>query len=454
MIKMTKLLVVDDDRSLLKLIKMRLEIKNYLVSTAPSAENALAQVRNGVFDLALVDLRLNGSDGIELMGDIHRISPELPIIILTAHGTIKNAVEAMKKGAFGYLTKPFEFQDLLMQIENCLKTGKPAGEVNILEKAVPEQRGLKKIVCKSEKMKKVLRKVARAAETDSVVFINGESGTGKELIANNLHMAGSRKNGPFVALNCAAIPETLLESELFGYEKGAFTGADGKKKGLLVQAQGGTLFLDEVAEISLSMQVKLLRVLEEKTVYPLGSNKPVKFDARILTATNKNLKEEIEKENFREDLFYRIHVIVIDLPPLRERKEDLPDLAGHFLTKYATQMQKKIIGFSPAASQKLLRYDWPGNVRELKNTIESAVALSDKNIITDDLILPAKKIEVNGITSLKNAKKDFEKNYLIQLIELTKGNVSQAAKLAGKYRADVYELLKKYKLDPDDFREK
>ncbi len=451
---MTKILVVDDDRSILQLIKMRLETANYQVSTAPNAKKALAQVRNAMFDLALVDLRLNGYDGIELMGGVQRLNPELPIIILTAHGTIKNAVKAMKKGACGYLTKPFEFHDLVVQIENCLKTSEFAQEAGGLKKIVSEQRGAKKIVFKSEKMKKVLRQTARAAETDSVVFINGESGTGKELIANNLHLTGLRKNGPFVALNCAAIPETLLESELFGYEKGAFTGADDKKKGLLVQAQGGTLFLDEVTEIPMSMQVKLLRALEEKTVYPLGSNKPVKFDARILTASNKNLKDEIEKGNFREDLFYRIHVIVLDLPPLRERKEDLPDLAGFFLTKYATQMQKKIIGFSPAASQKLLRYDWPGNVRELKNTIESAVALSDKNIITDDLILPAKDIKTTGLPSLKIAKKDFEKNYLIQLIEFTKGNVSQAAKLAGKYRADLYELLKKYKLDPDDFREK
>jgi two-component system response regulator GlrR len=323
-----------------------------------------------------------------------------------------------------------------------------------MAKIVQAQHGAKKIICNSKKMKKVLQKVARAAETDSVVFVNGESGTGKELVANNLHLTGARKSGPFVALNCAAIPETLLESELFGYVKGAFTGADGKKKGLLVQAQGGTLFLDEIAELSLSMQAKLMRVLEEKTIYPLGSNKPVKFDARIITATNKNLKEEIEKGNFRQDLFYRIYVIVIDLPPLRERKEDLPVLADLFLMNYSSQMHKKITGFSPEASQKLLQYDWPGNVRELKNAIESAVVLTDKNLITEDLILPAKKIKNNHIPSLKDAKKDFEKNYLIELIEHTKGNVSQAAKLAGKYRADLYELLKKYQLDPDDFREK
>jgi two-component system response regulator GlrR len=340
------------------------------------------------------------------------------------------------------------------KIEKFRENSKLTRERKRLKSTVQEQQGAKKIVCNSKKMKKVLQKVARAAETDSVVLVNGESGTGKELVAKNLHLAGARKSGPFVALNCAAIPETLLESELFGYVKGAFTGADGRKKGLLVQAQGGTLFLDEIAELTLSMQAKLLRVLEEKTVCPLGSNKPVKFDARIITATNKNLKEEIEKGNFRQDLFYRIHVIVIDLPPLRERKEDLPVLADLFLLSYSSQMHKEIAGFSPEASQKLLHYDWPGNVRELKNAIESAVVLTDKNLITEDLILPAKKIKNTGILSLKVAKKDFEKNYLIELIEHTKGNVSQAAKLAGKYRADLYELLKKYQLDPDDFREK
>jgi two-component system response regulator GlrR len=451
---MTNILVVDDDRSILKLIKMRLETENFQVLTAPNAQSALTLTRNGVFDVALVDLRLDGWDGIELMTDLHRISPEMPIIILTAHGTINNAVKAMKKGACGYLTKPFNFRDLVNQIKNCLKTGESAGVVRHLESKQREQQDTNTIVCNSQKMKKVLRKVERAAETDSVVYIHGESGTGKELIANKLYLAGPRQNGPFVALNCAAIPETLLESELFGYERGAFTGADNHKKGLLVHAQGGTFFLDEIAEISLAMQAKLLRVLEEKTVFPLGSNKPVKFDARILTATNKNLKEEIENGNFRKDLFYRIHVIVIDLPPLRERKEDLPELAGIFLTRYAAEMQKKIIGFSPEASQKMLSYDWPGNVRELKNTIEAAVALTDQNIITDDLILPAKKIDNSGIASLKAAKKDFEKNYLIELIGFTRGNISQAAKLAGKYRADLYELLKKYQLDPDDFREK
>jgi two-component system response regulator GlrR len=272
-----------------------------------------------------------------------------------------------------------------------------------------------------------------------------------------------------VAINCAAIPENLLESELFGYQKGSFTGAHQNKKGLFAQADGGTFFLDEVSEMPMNMQAKLLRVLEEKAVHPIGartpvkvdarilaaSNRtPVKVDARILAASNKNLEEAVKEGNFREDLFYRIHVIVIQLPSLRERKEDIPLLAGHFLEKYSKQADKKITGFSPSASQKLLRHYWPGNVRELENTIESAVAMADKNVITEDLILQTQQFADEGQKFLKDAKKDFEKNYLIQLITLTKGNVTEAAKLAGKYRADLYELLKKYNLNPADFRKK
>jgi two-component system response regulator GlrR len=257
-----------------------------------------------------------------------------------------------------------------------------------------------------------------------------------------------------VAINCAAIPENLLESELFGYQKGSFTGAHQNKKGLFAHAHGGTFFLDEVSEMPMNMQAKLLRVLEEKSVHPIGARTPIKVDARILAASNKNLEEEVKAGNFREDLFYRIHVIVISIPPLRERKEDIPLLAAHFLEKYAKQTGKKITGFSSPASQKLLRHHWPGNVRELENTVESAVTMADANVITEDLILQTQQFADEGLKFLKDAKKDFEKDYLIQLITLTKGNVTEAAKLAGKYRADLYELLKKYDLNPADFRKK
>jgi two-component system response regulator GlrR len=452
--KMNKIMVVDDDQTILKVIRSNLEHHDFQVLTAMDPKNALDKMNGEAFDLALVDLMLNGESGLDLMENLHRLNPEMPIIILTGYGTIESAVEAMKKGAHSYLTKPFEFRELFYQIKNCLEQSRLSKEVKRLKHIVAETYGFENIIAKSEKMKQVLKQVSKAAESNSLVFINGESGTGKELIAKNLHLASARKKGPFVAVNCAAIPETLVESELFGYEKGAFTGADQYKKGLFTKAHGGTFFLDEISEMSLNMQAKLLRVLEEKTIYPLGGNKPIKVDARILAASNRNIQEEVEKGRFREDLFYRIHVIAINLPPLRERREDIPLLARFFLEKHTRKMQKKITGLSQSASQKLLRHDWPGNVRELENALESAVAMAVENIITDDLILPTRPTESIELKSLSTAKRDFEKDYLIQLIQLTQGNVTKAAKLAGKYRADLYELLKKYKLDPADFRQK
>lgn len=452
--RVNKILVVDDDPSILKVIKLRLETENYQVLTAAGAEGALERAGDESFDLALVDLKLVGRSGMELMGDLRKLDPEMPIIILTAHGTIKSAVEAMSRGAFSYLTKPFNNQELLLQIKKGLEKHNLSREVKRLKNIVEEKYGFNNLIGKSSKMKKVLMQVAQAAKTDSVVFIGGESGTGKELIARNLHLASLRAEGPFVAINCAAIPENLLESELFGYQKGAFTDAHRDKKGLFAQAHGGTFFLDEISEMSMNMQAKLLRVLEEKMVHPIGARAPIQVDARILAASNKNLEEEVQKGRFRPDLFYRIHVIAIQLPPLRERKEDIPLLVRHFLKKYSKQAGKKISGFSASASRKLLRHHWPGNVRELENTIESAVALADKNVITDDLILQMHPNGDEGIKSLKDAKNDFEKNYLIQLITTTRGNVTEAAKLAGKYRADLYELLKKYDLNAADFRKK
>jgi two-component system response regulator GlrR len=296
--------------------------------------------------------------------------------------------------------------------------------------------------------------VTKAADSDSTIYVEGESGTGKELIAKTLHLASPRADRQFVAINCAAIPEMLLESELFGYEKGAFTGAMQNKEGLFFQAQGGTFFLDEISEMPLSMQAKLLRVMQEKEFFPVGGRKTVKMDIRFIATSNKNLKDEVTKGNFREDLFYRIHVIVITLPPLRERKGDVPVLSHYFLDKLSKDMNKKINGFSSTALQKLMLHSWPGNVRELQNTIESAVAMANEDIISDDLILPALNAEVNNLKPLKDAKENFEKNYLLQLIELTEGNMAQAARLAGKYRADLYELLKKYGLKPSNFRKK
>ncbi len=449
-----KILVVDDDRNILQVIKMRLVSGGYQVTTTGSAKEALNLAEQEPFDLLVLDLKLDGEDGISLMEDIHHINPNIPVIILTAYGTIKSAVSAMKKGAYGYLTKPFEGHELLLQIDNCLEKRRLSREVKSLRQLVKKKYGFDNIIGKSEKMKKVFEQVTLAAATDSNVYIEGKSGTGKELIAKTLHVASNRKNGPFIALNCAAIPENLMESELFGYEKGAFTGANKDKKGLFEEASSGTFFLDEISEMPLSMQAKILRALEEKEFYPVGSRQTVKVDARIVAASNKNLEQEVEKGRFREDLFYRIHVIPIKLPPLLERKEDIPILSRHFLQKFCKEMGKDINGFSINAMQKLISYPWPGNIRELENTIECAVAMTKGNIITQDFILQSQESNPEGLISFKDAKENFEKNYLIQLFELTRGNVSKAAKLAGKYRADVYELIKKYDLKITDFRNK
>jgi two-component system, NtrC family, response regulator GlrR len=452
---MNNILIADDDQNILKVLKMRLENEDYRVTTVTDARAAVDVARQEVFDLALVDLRLGDADGIGLMDELHQMNPEMPIIIFTAYGTIENAVDAMKKGAYGYLTKPFEYNDLLEEIEDCIGKSNLSREIKGLRDKAKDRYEFGHIVYKSEKMQRVLDQVVQAGEVDSNVHIEGESGTGKELIAKTLHIASSRKDGPFVAINCAAIPENLMESELFGYERGAFTGAARGKKGLLALADKGSFFLDEISEMPLPMQAKLLRVLEEREFFPLGGEKSIKVDTRIIVASNKNLEEEVVGGRFRKDLYYRIHVIPIRLPPLRERKEEIPHLARHFLEKINQKMNKNITGFSPAVFPKLLLHDWPGNVRELENTIECAIAMATQDIITDDLVLQPRKTDTDSecLQPLKDAKEDFEKNYLIQLIELTKGNVSQAAKLAGKYRADLYELLRKHDLNPGDFRD-
>ncbi len=451
---MDRILVLDDDQNLLKVIMMRLEANGYQVATATEAETALRIAKEEGVDLALVDLKLAGENGIEVMEELHQIDHEMPIIILTAYGTIKSAVESMKRGADSYLSKPFDYHDLLMQIKNGLEKSRLSKEVLRLRHMVEGKYGFENVIGKSEKMKKVLARVTQAAESESSIYIEGESGTGKGLIAKTLHFASASKEGPFVAINCATIPENLLESELFGYEKGAFTGATRRKKGFFLQAHKGTIFLDEISEMPLFMQAKLLKVLEEKEFYPLGGEKPVKVDIRLIAASNKNMKEEVKKERFREDLFYRIYVIPIELPPLRNRKEDIPLLAEHCLKKITKANNKEIKGFSRGVLQKLMLYPWPGNVRELENTIECAVAMATQNVITEDLILPTQTTDVEHLKPLGEAKKVFERNYAIQLMELTRGNISRAAKMAGKYRADFYGLLKKYNLNPQDFRKK
>ena len=449
---MDRILVLDDDHNLLKVIRIRLEANDYEVFTASDAEKAVGLAKHEGVDLALVDLKMSGKNGIEVMQELHALNPDIPIIILTAYGTIQSAVEAMKKGAYSYLSKPFDYHDLLLQIKNGLEKRHLSKEVSRLKSLVGGTYDFKNVIGKSEIMKKALAKVAQAAGSESNVYIEGESGTGKSLIAKTLHVASSRRDGPFVIINCANIPENLLESELFGYERGAFTGATRSKKGLFYQANKGTLFLDEISEMPLFMQAKLLRALEDREFYPLGGEKPVKVDTRLIAASNKQMKEEVKLGRFREDLFYRIYVIPIDLPPLRDRKGDIPLLAEHCLRKIVQDTKKQIKGFTPGALRKMMFYSWPGNVRELENTIECAVAMARHDLITEDLMLPSETTEDLALRPFKEAKQGFERSYVIELMELTQGNVSKAAALAGKYRADLYDLLKKYDIDPADFR--
>jgi two-component system response regulator GlrR len=449
-----KILVVDDDRNLLEIIRMRLEGSGYEVTTTLLEDEARQAVNEQPFDVAIVDLQLIEHDGISLMEELHQVYPEMPVIILTAHGSIESAVEAMKRGAYTYLTKPFDHRELILQIERARENTRLTSEVKRLKGLLHERYDFENIVAKSAKMQQVLETVSRIAHTESNVFIYGASGTGKELVAKAIHLVSPRRDNPFLAINCSAIPETLLESELFGYEKGAFTGAARKTKGFFSQAHTGTMFLDEIGDMPVSIQAKLLRVLQERQFHPLGSEKKVEVDVRIIAATNKNLREEVRKGNFREDLYYRIHVIPIELPTLKERKEDIPALVQQFLEENSQEMGKKIKGVSPRAMQRLMLHDWPGNVRELKNTIEYAVAMTREDVITEEYIL---QTELEGETSpslvtLKEARAGFEKNYLTNILRVTGGNVSKASELAGRYRADFYKLLSKYDLNAADFK--
>jgi two-component system response regulator GlrR len=448
----TKILVVDDDKNLLDLIHMRLEASGYDVVAADHENKAKEAAAQQVFDVAVIDLQLVQQDGLSLMEELHPVLPDMPVIILTAHGSIESAVEAMKRGAFTYLTKPFDSRELILQIERAREKNQLTGEIHRLKELLDERFNFANIIGKSAGMRLVLDQVVRIADTDSNVAIYGASGTGKELIAKAIHISSPRKDFPFMAINCAAIPETLLESELFGYEKGAFTGAVKNSKGLFTRADRGTIFLDEIGDMPIGIQAKLLRVLEERTFVPLGSDKPVSVDVRIIVATNKDLKEEVKKGNFREDLYYRIHVIPLDLPLLKDRKEDIPLLVEHFINKYNVQMEKKVKSITPAAMQKIMLHDWPGNVRELENTIEYGIAMANSNVLTDDLILQTQRGQSDLLT-LQEARARFEKKYLQNLLKITSGNVSKAAELAGKYRADLYNLMKKYDITPQDYKQ-
>ena len=445
-----RVLLIDDDEGLLHLLKVRLTAMGFQVVPCTTAEDALEEARNEIFDMAITDLRLAAQDGLDLMDELLLIHPTLPVLVLTAHGSIPNAVEAMQRGAFGYLTKPFDDKELGASIEKALTQQRMRREIQRLKVLVKELYGLENVIAASGPMQALLQQVVQVADTNATICIAGETGTGKEVIARVIHSNSRRAREPFVAINCGAIPESLFESELFGHARGAFTGAYESKRGLFQTADGGTLFFDEIGEMPLAMQGKLLRALQEREVHPVGTSRPVKINARIIAASNKDLGQAVKKGTFREDLYYRIHVVPLTVPPLRERRADIPLLAQHFLKLNVQRMNKDIHGFLPDAMQKLMLSPWRGNVRELENTIEKAVVMATQDMITADLIHYMDTAPEGQLKPLTEAKADFEQGYLKEVLESTRGNISRAALIAGRYRADFYKLLRKYRLHPAD----
>ncbi len=449
-----RILVVDDDQGLLQLLKMRLTAMGFDVTTCTSGEEAVAEARRQIFDLAITDLRLGGLDGLAVTEELLLIHPNIPVLILTAHGSIPNAVEAVQKGAFGYLQKPFDDKELRGNIEKALAQQRMSREIQRLKLLVKELYGLENVVARSPKMQVLFQQIAQVADTDATICLFGETGTGKEVLARVIHCNSRRARGPFIALNCAAIPDSLFESELFGHIKGAFTGASNSKRGLIQSANGGTLFLDEIGEVPLPMQVKLLRAIQEREVKEVGADYSMKVDVRIIAASNKDLGEAVRLGTFRNDLYYRIQVVPLTIPPLRERRDDIPLLVQHFLKQSNRRMNKDIRGFTPGAMQKLMLYPWPGNVRELENTVEKAVVMSRQDMITPDLIPSIRPSAEGQLRPLTEAKEEFEKRYLKEVLQLTGGNISRAAQFAGRYRADFYKMLKKYGMHPGNAKGK
>ena len=446
-----EILLVDDDPDLLKLISMRLSAAGYRVKTAESGETALAHIAVLRPAVVVTDLRMPGIDGMQLFEQINAQHPTLPVIILTAHGTIPDAVAATQRGVFGFLTKPFDPQELLKKVAQAAAVAGEARESVSQSGAAETWRA--EIVTRSAKMDDLLRRARLVADSMAAVLILGESGTGKELLARAIHAASSRGSKAFLAVNCAAIPEQLLESELFGYAKGAFTGASSAQQGLFQAADGGTLFLDEIGDMPLSLQAKLLRVLQEGTVRPVGSTQSVNVDVRIVSATHRNLDQMRAERTFREDLFYRLNVVALKLPSLAERREDIPLLANHFLKKIATRYRKPVPTLAPDALASLVPAPWPGNVRQLENLLEQAVALSTTNIIPLSLIRNGLDDSAAPLVSFESARKTFERDYLVRILKLTAGNAAQAAQMAGRNRTEFYKLLQRHNLEPSMFKD-
>lgn len=443
----SRVLVVDDDPGLLRLMQLRLEAAGYGVTAVDSGERALAQLAVSRPQAVVTDLQMGGMDGMALFEAIRSENPALPVIILTAHGTIPDAVAAVKNGVFGYLTKPFDAKALLDEIGRALVTsgapGVPGSDDATWRSA---------IITRNPAMEEVLAKARLVAAGDASILIHGESGTGKELLARAIHAASPRSNRPFVAINCGAIPEPLLESELFGHVKGAFTGAIRDNRGLFQAADGGTLLLDEIGDMPAALQVKLLRVLQERQVRPVGGLQHSPVDVRVISATHRDLEAELAAGNFREDLYYRLKVVSLRLPSLAERREDVPLLAGHFLNDLGVRYKKAVSGFAPDAIERLVTASWPGNVRQLYNVIEQSIALATTPLIPASLVEQAIQREETELASFEQARRKFEREYLAQLLKITDGNVTHASRMAKRNRTEFYKLLQRHQLDPRLFK--
>ena len=446
-----RVLVVDDDRSMCELLQAGLVRRGFEVTWRTSAAEALAAMSEGDFDVIVTDLNMPGTNGLELCERVTANRPDVPVVVITAFGSLDTAVAAIRAGAYDFITKPFEMDVLRLTLDRAVQHHRLRDEVKRLRQAVTESRGFGEILGSSPPMRQVLDLVNRAAESDATALITGESGTGKELVARALHQHSRRHDGPFIAVSCAAMPEALLESELFGHVRGAFTDAKIPRTGLLLQASGGTLLLDEIGDMPLELQPKLLRALEDRRIRPLGENSERPFDVRLVCATNRDLEADVEEKRFRADLFYRINVIHIELPPLRERDGDVLPLAQHFVQHFSRAVGKPVAGVSTTAAEKLLAYSWPGNVRELRNCIERAVALTRfEEIVVEDLPEKVQNyrrsrvvVDLDDTASLVTME-EVERRYILRVLEAAGGQRTKAAQILGLDRKTLYRKLERW----------
>ena len=447
-------LVVDDDLAHRTMLKTLLRGWGYQITEADDGETAVEAVRLQPYDLVLMDIRMLRMSGLEALTKIKAFNPAIPVIIMTAYGAVETAVEAVKNGAYDYLQKPLDFDELRLKMERAMEHRTLKEENRRLRESLGNRFDRNNLIGHSPIMVKLLDTVAQVAPSEATVLITGESGTGKEMIAGAIHYNSLRKEGPFIKINCAAITETLLESELFGHEKGSFTGADRRKEGKFRQADGGTLFLDEITETSLAMQVKLLRVLQERELTRVGGSEVIKVDVRVIAATNRDILQEVTTGRLREDLYYRLNVVTLHVPPLRERQEDIPLLAQKFLEHFAEKNRKTIKGFTPQAMDCMLKYNWPGNVRELMNTVERSVVMSRSDYLDETglaLLFPASEKSQQDVTD-KTARpeglplEEVERNTILATLDLVRGNKSEAARRLGITRRTLHLKLKKYGL--------